>query len=202
MRIVSMCGSLGSGSANRAALDLAAEHLRSRGLTAHVADVQLAEVPMMNPDVVDEPPSSVAAMRSLIESADGVLLAAPEYAGGVGGGIKNALDWLVGSGSMYRRPVVVLSTGTTGGDFAIDQLVRTLSWHGAFVVDTLRIAAPRTKMSEGRFTEVTAVDAIERWADRLVDAISMSPDSVLARVAEVVTPFGIDPSRFSVEETR
>lgn len=92
-----MCGSLGATSANRLALDLASERLRSVGHVDLVVDVPLSHVPMLDPELLDHPPREVAEMRSLLESAEGVLLAAPEYAGGLAGGIKNALDWLVGS---------------------------------------------------------------------------------------------------------
>jgi NAD(P)H-dependent FMN reductase len=178
-------------------LDLAVQHLRSEGVTEDVDDVPLTSVPMFSPDLVDDPPAGVVHMRSLLEAADGVLLAAPEYAGGLAGGIKNALDWLVGSASIYRRPFVVLSAGTTGGGFAIEQLVRTLSWQGALTVGTLGISAPATKVGPGgEFVDEATVGAIEHWADELAAAISMTTDSLLERVATVVTPFGIDPERF------
>ena len=197
MRIVSMCGSIGSTSANRLALDLAIDRLESAGATDSVDDVPLTHVPMFNPDRVDDPPTEVAHMRALVESADGVLLAAPEYAGGLAGGMKNALDWLVGSSSLYRRPTVVLSAGTTGGVFAIEQLVRTLSWQGALTVGTLSIDAPRTKIEPGvGFVDEETVRRIERWTGELVAAISMGPESLLARVVSVVGPFGIDAARF------
>jgi NAD(P)H-dependent FMN reductase len=197
MRFVSMCGSLGSTSANRLALDLATERLTSAGATDCVVDVPLANVPMFNPDRVEEPPTEVTHMRSLVEAADGVLLAAPEYAGGLAGGMKNALDWLVGSSSLYRRPVVILSAGTTGGEFAIEQLVRTLSWQGALTVGSLGINAPRTKIEAGvGFVDAETVRDIEQWALTLVAATSMSPELLLERVASVVEPFGIDPARF------
>ncbi len=191
-----MCGSLGSTSANRLALDLAVDRLQAGG-TASVDDVPLGHVPMFSPDRADDPPAAVAHMRSLVEAADGVLLAAPEYAGGLAGGMKNALDWLVGSSSIYQRPVVVLSAGTTGGVFAIEQLVRTLSWQGALTVGTLSVNAPRTKIEPGvGFVDAETVQRIEDWADALVAAMSMSPESLLERVASVVVPFGIDPARF------
>jgi chromate reductase len=197
VRFVSMCGSLGSTSANRLALDLAIDRLTSAGATDSVVEVPLAQVPMFDPDRVDNPPAEVIHMRSLIEAADGVLLAAPEYAGGLAGGMKNALDWLVGSSSLYRRPVVVLSAGTTGGLFAIEQLVRTLSWQGALTVGSLGIKAPRTKIEAGvGFVDVPTVRGIEQWADALVAATSMTPESLLERVASIVEPFGIDPARF------
>jgi len=57
---------------------------------------------MLNPDSVEDPPDAVSEMRSILSGADGVFVAAPGYAGGVGGGIKNALDWLVGTASLYH----------------------------------------------------------------------------------------------------
>ena len=46
-----------------------------------------------------------------VKSADGVVFATPEYAFGLPGSLKNALDWLVGSGELYEKPVVVIERG-------------------------------------------------------------------------------------------
>jgi chromate reductase, NAD(P)H dehydrogenase (quinone) len=35
-----------------------------------------------------------------VAHADAVLVSTPEYAGGMPGALKNALDWLVGSGEL------------------------------------------------------------------------------------------------------
>ena len=148
-----MCGSLGSASANQAALDVASDHLSEAGHTVVKVEL-LAEVPAFRPQFVEDPGSVVQALRKTLESCDGVLLAVPEYAGGLAGVVKNALDWLVGSASLCHRPVVVLSAGTTGGGFALEQAIRTLSWQGGLVVDVLSIAAPCTKMDvDGRFVD-------------------------------------------------
>jgi NAD(P)H-dependent FMN reductase len=139
----------------------------------------------------------VEALRTTLESCDGVLLAVPEYAGGLAGAVKNALDWLVGSGSLYHRPVVVLSAGTTGGGFGLEQVIRTLSWQGALVVDDLSIAAPRTKMDvDARFVDRDTITGIEGWADQLIAAVSATPAERLILVANVVAPYGIDRARF------
>jgi chromate reductase, NAD(P)H dehydrogenase (quinone) len=190
-----MCGSRSATSANRAALDLATDRIRQA--SGAIRDVTIDRIPMFHPDLVDDPPDPVATMHAVLQAADGVMIAAPEYAGGLAGATKNALDWSVGSASLYHRPVAVLSAGTTGGGFAIEQLVRTLSWQGALVVATLGISAPRTKSdANGRFTDPATVASIERWADDLVEAISMNPAARLERVTHVVVPFGIDAARF------
>ncbi len=197
MRIVSLCGSLGSVSANQAALDVATEWIRIRGGEEPIPGVALEGIPTFNPELVDDPPPPVAEMRLLMEGADGVMIAAPEYAGGVAGSTKNALDWLVGSASIYHRPIAVLSAGTSGGVFAIEQLVRTLSWQGALVVAMLGISAPRTKISpDGRFVDPATIDAIQRWAGALVDATTRRPGDLLKIVGGIVGPLGIDVGRF------
>ena len=170
-----MCGSLGSASANRAALEIAVDHLSTADHTV-VPVERLAEVPAFQPQLVDDAGPEVDSLRETLESCDGVLLAVPEYAGGLAGVVKNALDWLVGSASLYHRPFVVLSAGTTGGQFALEQVIRTLSWQGALVVDNLSIAAPRTKMDiDGRFIDPDTIAAIERWASQLIAAVGATP---------------------------
>ncbi len=67
----------------------------------------LGNLPAFNPDI-EPAPESVSAFRTLIAAADAVAISTPEYAHGVPGVLKNALDWLVGSGELYRKPVVLL----------------------------------------------------------------------------------------------
>lgn len=67
---------------------------------------RLADLPHFNPDDDCDPlPEPVAEMRSLLRSADAVLLSTPEYAGSLPGSFKNLLDWTVGGSCLYRLPV-------------------------------------------------------------------------------------------------
>jgi chromate reductase len=196
MRVASFCGSLGSMSANAAALDVATRRVLETGHDI-VTVTGLESIPPFHPEQVDDPAAVVSEFRRSLESCDALLLAAPEYAGGVAGSTKNALDWLVGSGSLYHRTVGVLSAGTTGGAHAIEQLVRTLSWQGALVVAVLGIDAPRTKMDvHGVFTDDATISAIEEWADNVIAAADASPSERTEMVSTIVTSYGIDPQRF------
>jgi NAD(P)H-dependent FMN reductase len=48
-------------------------------------------------------------IRTQLQISDGVLISSPEYAHGIPGVLKNALDWVVGSGELYRKPVALLN---------------------------------------------------------------------------------------------
>jgi chromate reductase, NAD(P)H dehydrogenase (quinone) len=102
----------------------------------------LAAVPAMNPDDEHVAPA-VRELRELVASADAVILASPEYAHGVPGALKNALDWLVGTGELYGKPVAVLSAAPSAerGVHARRDLERTLHAQGARVCCSQTIAS-------------------------------------------------------------
>src|SRR6185503_7019020 len=64
-----------------------------------------------------EIPGPVQDWRDLITAADAVLFCTPEYAFGVPGTLKNALDWTVGSVVFSDKPVALI-TASSGGDKA------------------------------------------------------------------------------------
>jgi len=196
VRIGALSGSLGPGSANAAALATARAAIEAGGRAEVVSVDGLGAVPPFRPDLVDDAPSEVVTFRAQVEAVDGLLLAAPEYAGGLAGVVKNALDWLVGSASLYRRCLAVLSAGTSGGAFAIEELVRTVSWQGGIVVAALGVAAPNTKRDErGAFTDPATVAAIEGWARDLEAACAEDGPARVARAAPILRAYGVDPAR-------
>lgn len=197
MRIASLCGSPAAASANRAALLHAQTHLTTTVSSFACDEASLDGIPVFDPRLADDPPGPVQALSDLLVACDGVMIAAPEYAGGLSGGTKTALDWMVGLSSLYHRPVAILSAGTTGGQHALEQLTRTLSWQGAFVVEVLGIEAPRTKIdADGRVVDSQLGRSLERWATGLAEAVQAEPAILKATVARIVSPLGIDVERF------
>lgn len=195
MRVAVWSASLGLTSSNRAALEVAARWLTNAG--AQVTWVAgLEQIPPFRADQADAPPAAIAEFCSQIEVADAVLIAAPEYAGGLAGVAKNALDWLVGSGSLYHRLAAVISVGTTGGVHAREQLIRTLSWQGAITIAELGVDAARTKMTNGVFTDPATLAAIEAWAAEAVLAHRLSPEQRIVKATELLEPLGINSARF------
>jgi len=171
MRVVLFCGSAGPRSSNRALLDVI-EHLGVQSAWDVTWANGVGQIPMFDPAVGDDAaPVPVAALRHAFESADAAILAIPEYGGGVAGWAKNALDWMVGSGSLYGRVAAVLCAGTTGGPNALGQVARTLTWQGAHVVATAGVAAPSTKRdATGRFVDEATLEALAELVTRLADA--------------------------------
>lgn len=187
-----VCGSLQSRSSNRAALDVAAG-LATDGRAAVEMFDRLVELPAFDSTRSDEPDEVVTDWRTQVERADAVLVAAPEYAGGVAGAVKNALDWLVATGALYRTPVAVISAGTTGGPHALVDLARTLTWQGAYVMGALGITAPRTKSdAQGRLTDAPTLAAIRALTDELLGAASAPGAEVAATATRVVGGLGIE----------
>src|SRR3978361_141918 len=110
VRILAVCGSLRAESKNRAVLE-AAQLLAPTGVEV-VLDWSLATLPHYNPDLdtLDGAslPREASEWRALVARADGILISSPEYAHGVPGVLKNALDWLVSSTEFPGMPVALL----------------------------------------------------------------------------------------------
>jgi NAD(P)H-dependent FMN reductase len=111
--ILAISGSLRRESLNSAALRAAAHAAARTGLRVEIDDSPRG-LPHFNPDLEIQPPEAVQRFRGVCENAGAVLLAVPEYAFGIPGTLKNALDWTVGSGAIYRKPVAVLSVAPAG----------------------------------------------------------------------------------------
>ena len=110
IRLLGLCGSLRVASRNRRALQIA------RSISPRCCELVLWEglggLPPFSPDL-DQPskplPGAVIDFQKEVESADGLLIACPEYAHGIPGAFKNALDWLVGSTVFPGKPVALLN---------------------------------------------------------------------------------------------
>lgn len=137
---MTICGSLRASSSNAALLEAVAllapagvEVVRYEGLPA---------LPQFNPDIdVDPPPASVHALREQIAAADAVIISSPEYAHGVPGALKNALDWLVSGVEIYGKPVSLLNPSPRSV-FAHPQLAETLRTMSVDLVDGASLSLP------------------------------------------------------------
>ena len=127
IQLLAISGSLRSMSSNTTLLQAAARLARAGVLVEFSPSV--ADLPHFNPDLDVEgadPPPAVAAFRAGLRAADGVLISSPEYAHGVPGSLKNALDWVVGTGEFMHKPVALINASATSSH-AQNALVETLT---------------------------------------------------------------------------
>jgi chromate reductase, NAD(P)H dehydrogenase (quinone) len=111
MRLLAISGSLRGASTNTAALEALAR-LAPEGVKVLLYR-DLANLPPFNPDddIEDKPKAeAVATLRALVDGSDALIIAAPEYAHGLPGALKNALDWLVASETFAGKPTALLNT--------------------------------------------------------------------------------------------
>jgi chromate reductase, NAD(P)H dehydrogenase (quinone) len=111
IRVLAISGSLRGASTNRAALEALAR-LAPEGVKVLVYG-DLAKLPPFNPDddIEDKPkPEPVATLLALVGASEALVIAAPEYAHGLPGALKNALDWLVASETFAGKPTALINT--------------------------------------------------------------------------------------------
>ncbi len=143
-RLLLISGSLRAGSSNTAVLHRCAE------LCAPIFDAVFCDgigaLPAFNPDIEElgeteaRFPAEVARLRAAVAGADALLFSVPEYAHGLPGSLKNALDWLVGSLAFPGIPVGLVNTSARSvhAPAQLLEIVRTMS---AVVVDDACVTA-------------------------------------------------------------
>jgi len=143
LNILAVSGSLRAESRNRALLEAA--QLLAPARVRITLDWSLATLPHYNPDLdtldgASMPPEA-RRWRERAGDADGILISSPEYAHGVPGVLKNALDWLVSSTIFPGKPVALLGASAISV-FAPEQLRETLTTMNARFVYEASIAVP------------------------------------------------------------
>ena len=111
MRLLAISGSLRRASTNTAALEALAR-LAPKGVKV-LGYGDLAQLPPFKPDddSEDKPKTDpVETLRALVDASDALIIAAPEYAHGLPGALKNALDWLVASETFAGKPTALVNT--------------------------------------------------------------------------------------------
>ena len=152
-------------STNKALLAAAAS-LAPAGMIIDPFD-RLAEVPPFNPDhETPTPPAIVALWRGEIGISDGLLISTPEYARGVPGSLKNALDWLVSSEVFPGKPVALFQASERGGavQAALRLILETMS---AKLVEPAMLTLPLL----GTQTDAVAIAANPAHSNKIREAL-------------------------------
>ncbi len=137
----------------------------------------LAELPPFNPDIEgDSTPEAVTRFRARLEACDAVLISSPEYAHGVPGVLKNALDWVVGSGELVDKPIALINASGRA-THAWASLKETLTVMSARVIVAASITIPLDgrRLGAAGIAEDAALSTVLRSA---LDALAQTvPDA-------------------------
>lgn len=127
MKILALSGSLRKSSYNTCALE-AVSHIAPEGVEVSVF-FGIRELPLFNPDLEDHPIPSVASLKNALKASEGLVIASPEYAHGISGVMKNALDWLVSGEEFVSMPVMLINTSPRAhhAQQALREVITTMS---------------------------------------------------------------------------
>jgi chromate reductase, NAD(P)H dehydrogenase (quinone) len=165
VRVLAISGSLRRASSNSALIGAVAR------LAPDAVEVsvyrELEALPPFNPDLdEDNAPAAVARFRAALQACDAVLISSPEYAHGVPGVLKNALDWVVGSGELVDKPIALINTSPRA-THAQASLAETLTVMSAHVI----IQASISVSVEGRSLDANGIAADAGRSTALKSAI-------------------------------
>jgi NAD(P)H-dependent FMN reductase len=174
LRLLAISGSLRASSANtavlRAAIALAPEDVV---VTLYGG---LGGLPHFNPDLDGEAaPPPIADFRLRLAEADGILICCPEYAHGVPGVMKNALDWIVGSGEFMNKPVALINA-------------RPAPWAQASLTETLTVMMAKL-VPEASITLPLPTNRMDEAAIAVNSEIALMLRSSLVAFARAIRGF-------------
>ena len=176
LHLLAISGSLRAASSNTLVLQALAA-LAPDGVTITLYN-QLETLPYFNPDLdgeTDTPPPSVGQLRTQIGQADGLLISSPEYAHGVPGVLKNALDWLVSSLEFPGKPVALINISPRS-TFVHASLSETLTMMSTSLIadPTFTIALPGKGLDvAGMLADPQITQCLHAALDAFVRAVRM-----------------------------
>jgi chromate reductase len=180
MRIVALSGSLRTGSSNTAVLRAFAA-IAPPGVEVVLYE-GLAGVPPFNPDLDregDVAPPAVRGLRELLATAQAFVISCPEYAHGAPGAFKNALDWIVSSGELGGKPIVLVNP-SPGGAYVRRALVDTLTVMDARVLEEISAQAQGGGRMVGADGRVVAPEALARLRASLTALLTAAAEPARA----------------------
>ena len=170
IKILAISGSLRANSSNNAVINAVAA-MAPPGVQFTIYR-DLAQIPAFD-DSLEAPPPVVGFRRQL-QTADGIFICTPEYAFGVSGVLKNALDWTVSSGELVNKPLALV-TAATGGEKAHAALLLTFTALSSAIPEggELVISYVRTKLApHGGISDPTTAQQLQEVLNALVKSIA------------------------------
>lgn len=149
MKVIAIAGSNRNGSTSTRLAKYIVAALRRQGVQADLFDLHQDPVPFFSPDEAHDDHEGLLRLKRMAAAADGIVLASPEYHGGISGMLKNALDHL-GQDDFSGKPV--LCATASGGPVGISSLTQmqaiVRSLHGVNCPEWISIGGEHHKLFE------------------------------------------------------
>ncbi|MGZ5246923.1 MAG: NADPH-dependent FMN reductase [Flavitalea sp.] len=162
-KVVSISGSTRQNSTNHSLLKAIAELLGS-GFEVIIYE-GIGQLPQFNPDHDGQNvPKEIVDFRQLLNDSAAIIICTPEYAHGVPGSLKNAIDWTISSSSFPHKQTMLI-TASTSGHFGHQALMETLRAIEARDVDKLQMVIPyaKTKISlDNKITDPNTLSELKK----------------------------------------
>lgn len=177
LELLAVSGSLRSTSYNTAVLK-ALQQIAPPSIRVNVFE-QMADLPLFNPDLEANLPAAVAQLKQQLGRADGLIIASPEYAHGISGVLKNALDWLVSGEEFVYKPIALINTSprATHAQAALREVVTTMS---GIIIEKASVAVPLLG------THYSAEDIFQQAS--LVEILQLSLGAFHSAICELQRP--------------
>jgi len=138
LKLLALSGSLRRASYNTAALE-ALREITPDNVELVIGNIK--NLPLFNPDLEDTHIPALEELKSNLAAASGLIIASPEYAHGISGPMKNALDWLVSGVEFPYKPIMLINTSPRASH-ALDALKEVLTTMSGIIIDSACISVP------------------------------------------------------------
>lgn len=174
MKIVYLVGSLAKDSLNRG-LSEALVELAPEGV--EMVEAEIKDLPLFNRDLENDMPEPAANFKSLVASADAVLLITPEHNRSYSAAIHNAIEWTsrpYGEWALAGKPIAIIGTSPSGIGTAVaqSQLRSSLMFFGSPIMGQPEgyIDATKTGLTEtGSVSNEDSREFLKGWMQTFVD---------------------------------
>ncbi|MCI5059244.1 MAG: NAD(P)H-dependent oxidoreductase [Flavobacteriales bacterium] len=173
-KIVAFAGSNSNQSINHKLILLIAKYL---DVEFEILDLKEYPAPVFDPDEEAEKgaPETMKLLKKKMDSANGYIIASPEYNGSMPAVLKNTFDWLstMGQKILQDKPTVFLSAtpGPRGGTAVLNHLVDIMPYRGAIVVGSHGVGEFAKKNDGSVLTSDEDIKIIESLIRKLETAL-------------------------------
>ncbi|MFN6519151.1 MAG: NADPH-dependent FMN reductase [Nostoc sp. CreGUA01] len=171
VKIVGIGGSLRLNSYTHLALQVAMQRVEALGAEVEILDLRELQLPFCNggKEYLEYP--DVKRLQDTVSSSHGLILATPEYHGGVSGVLKNALDLMSFDQLSDKVTGLISVLGGQSNSNALNDLRLIVRWvHGWVIPEQIAIGQAWSAFSpEGKLLDEKLSQRFDQFAQSLVD---------------------------------